>query len=188
MAVSKRLRFEILRRDSHTCRYCGHSAPEVKLTVDHVVPVALGGSDDPSNLVAACTDCNSGKASIPADATIVADVADDALRWARAMAKVAEMRAQEAADAVELMSWFNSVWCEWTNWRDEPFETPAGAFYSVVDFVAAGLTQSELIDLVAVAMRSTARDKWRYFCGCCWTRIRQNTEMAAAIIAAEEDT
>lgn len=41
MSVSKRLRFEVLRRDNHTCRYCGSSAPEVKLTIDHVVPVAL---------------------------------------------------------------------------------------------------------------------------------------------------
>lgn len=39
MAVSKRTRFEVLRRDDHTCRYCGQSAPDVKLTVDHVLPV-----------------------------------------------------------------------------------------------------------------------------------------------------
>ena len=32
MAVSKRLRFEILRRDNHACRYCGQMAPDVKLT------------------------------------------------------------------------------------------------------------------------------------------------------------
>lgn len=35
MPVSKRLRYEVLRRDSHTCRYCGGAAPDVKLTVDH---------------------------------------------------------------------------------------------------------------------------------------------------------
>ncbi|AWN05089.1 HNH endonuclease [Gordonia phage Easley] len=40
MAVSKRLRYEILRRDNHTCRYCGATAPDVPLTVDHVVPVS----------------------------------------------------------------------------------------------------------------------------------------------------
>jgi len=38
MAVSKRLRFEILRRDDHACRYCGATAPEAKL--------AAGGSSD----------------------------------------------------------------------------------------------------------------------------------------------
>ncbi|MCX4232088.1 HNH endonuclease [Streptomyces ortus] len=63
MAVSKRLRYEILRRDRYTCRYCGASAPEAPLRVDHVTPVALGGTDHPSNLVAACEPCNSGKTS-----------------------------------------------------------------------------------------------------------------------------
>lgn len=63
MAVSKRLRYEILRRDNHTCRYCGASAPDVPLRVDHVTPVALGGTDEPSNLVTSCEPCNSGKTS-----------------------------------------------------------------------------------------------------------------------------
>lgn len=80
MAVSKRLRYEVLRRDNHACRYCGRSAPEVALTVDHVVPVALGGSDDPTNLVAACRDCNAGKSASSPDAQIVDDIAADALR------------------------------------------------------------------------------------------------------------
>ncbi|WP_075737496.1 HNH endonuclease [Streptomyces acidiscabies] len=70
MAVSKRLRYEILRRDNHTCRYCGASAPDVPLRVDHVTPVALGGTDTPDNLVAACEPCNSGKSS-----TIIGTVA-----------------------------------------------------------------------------------------------------------------
>jgi 5-methylcytosine-specific restriction endonuclease McrA len=61
--ISKRLRYEILRRDGHHCRYCGLGSDEVTITVDHVIPTALGGTDDPSNLVAACRDCNSGKAS-----------------------------------------------------------------------------------------------------------------------------
>lgn len=36
MAVSKRLRYEILRRDNHTCRYCGGAAPDVVLTEDAI--------------------------------------------------------------------------------------------------------------------------------------------------------
>jgi hypothetical protein len=54
-------RFEILKRDSFTCSYCGRSAPKVELEVDHVVPRARGGSDEYSNLTTACTDCNRGK-------------------------------------------------------------------------------------------------------------------------------
>lgn len=62
-ATSLRTRFEIIRRDGFKCYYCGASAHDGKLTVDHVVPVSLGGITDPSNMVAACGECNIGKSS-----------------------------------------------------------------------------------------------------------------------------
>lgn len=55
------LRFEILKRDNFRCVYCGATSTEAKLQVDHIVPVAKGGSDSPENLVAACFSCNIGK-------------------------------------------------------------------------------------------------------------------------------
>ena len=63
--IGTRLRFEILKRDGFKCRYCGSPPRGKALHIDHVVPVALGGSNDPSNLVAACADCNLGKSSVP---------------------------------------------------------------------------------------------------------------------------
>jgi hypothetical protein len=63
-AVPPRIRFEVLRRDGFRCTYCGRSAREgVVLHVDHVIPVAGGGSNDIENLVAACSSCNQGKGS-----------------------------------------------------------------------------------------------------------------------------
>ena len=62
--IPKKLRFEILKRDNFTCRYCGQSAPDVVLHADHIKPVAKGGTNDPSNLVAACSACNSGKSDM----------------------------------------------------------------------------------------------------------------------------
>lgn len=44
--ISKALRFEVFKRDSFTCQYCGRSAPEVVLEVDHIVPVSKGGTND----------------------------------------------------------------------------------------------------------------------------------------------
>lgn len=64
---SKRLRFEILKRDGFRCRYCGASAASTILHVDHVVPEASGGEDLPENLVTACADCNGGKSDIGLD-------------------------------------------------------------------------------------------------------------------------
>ena len=55
---------EVFKRDKGFCQYCGidllssfsafHSA-----TVDHVIAVAAGRSDDASNLVLSCPSCNS---------------------------------------------------------------------------------------------------------------------------------
>jgi hypothetical protein len=59
--VSPKMRFEVLRRDSFTCRYCGQSAPNVILHIDHITPVSNGGVSDISNLVTACSACNYGK-------------------------------------------------------------------------------------------------------------------------------
>lgn len=187
MAISKRLRFEILRRDNHACRYCGATAPDAKLTVDHVIPEALGGSDEPTNLVAACTHCNSGKSSVPPDAELVADVATDAFRWSLAMQEVAAIREQEIEDRRELLSWFNMIWHDWSA-RGEPIPAPEG-FGAVVKFVAAGLTRPQLQDLVRVAMQAShvpPAATWRYFCGCCWRRIRENADMAADLLKASE--
>lgn len=59
--ISKKLRFEVFKRDSFTCQYCGAKAPDVILEVDHVQPVAKEGSSDILNLITACKACNSGK-------------------------------------------------------------------------------------------------------------------------------
>ena len=65
MSISPRSRFEVLKRDLFTCRYCGRTSPSVVLEVDHIVPVSNGGSNDPINLATSCWDCNRGKAHIP---------------------------------------------------------------------------------------------------------------------------
>ena len=59
--LSKSVRFEVFKRDSFNCQYCGKSAPDVVLEVDHIIPVAKGGDNDLSNLITACFDCNRGK-------------------------------------------------------------------------------------------------------------------------------
>lgn len=60
-SLSKRVRFEVLKRDKFTCQYCGAKAPDVLLEVDHIHPVAKDGDNDILNLIAACASCNSGK-------------------------------------------------------------------------------------------------------------------------------
>jgi len=71
--VSKRMRFDVFKRDSFTCQYCGKSAPEVILHVDHINPVSKGGKNAVINLITACQDCNLGKSDKPlSDSTAAA--------------------------------------------------------------------------------------------------------------------
>ncbi|ALF53994.1 HNH nuclease [Nostoc piscinale CENA21] len=51
-------RREVLRRDHHTCQYCGSSK---RLTLDHVIPRSKGGLHTWDNVVTACERCNSRK-------------------------------------------------------------------------------------------------------------------------------
>lgn len=59
--ISKKLRFEVFKRDNFTCRYCGRKAPDVVLEVDHIEPVSKGGKNSIINLVTSCRECNRGK-------------------------------------------------------------------------------------------------------------------------------
>lgn len=182
--ISRRLRFEILRRDGHQCRYCGAGADEAKLTVDHVIPVALGGTNDPSNLVAACKDCNAGKTSTSPDEHVVADADDRAVAWARALELAAERRRADIHQAQAVVDAFDTAWCSWTDGYSQAVDRDPRWRTSIDTFVAAGLNLDDLVHFVDVAMRSKAshNSKWRYFCGCCWKEVNRRQEIALDIV------
>ncbi|MFB6568261.1 HNH endonuclease [Streptomyces noursei] len=187
MAVSKRLRYEILRRDSHTCRYCGATAPDVPLRIDHVTPVALGGADTPDNLVTACQDCNSGKSSSSPDAEHVTDVSSDALRWSAAMAQAAEELRSQAEPKRTYRAAFHNAWNEWTrehNGKMEPLDLPAGWKTSLDTFREAGLPIDVWPDIVEKTMTNKAvrtDNLFRYTCGIAWRMIRELQDRAKEI-------
>ena len=52
-------RKNILKRDNHTCQYCGIRS--VPMTIDHIVPRQRGGEDSWYNLITACVACNTRK-------------------------------------------------------------------------------------------------------------------------------
>ena len=54
------IRQRILERDDYTCGYgCGREAT----TVDHIVAKDNGGTDEDTNLIAACLTCNGRKSN-----------------------------------------------------------------------------------------------------------------------------
>jgi hypothetical protein len=188
MALSKRLRYEILRRDNHACRYCGAAAPDAELTVDHVVPRALGGNDEPTNLVAACRDCNSGKSSTSPEAPIVADVSADAIRWGRAMEIAAEKLLGDFTQRAERRNEFLAKWNNWTREGGQPIELPENWRTSVENFIGAGLPMPILLECVEIAMENKKLrldSIFRYMCGIAWSRVTEMQENARKVVAAK---
>lgn len=92
--INKGLRFDIFKRDGFTCQYCGQKPPDVVLQVDHVTPVALGGSNDEMNLVTCCELCNQGKKAKRLDITPRPD-AD--LAWLEMQQELAELKRYQQA-------------------------------------------------------------------------------------------
>lgn len=59
--ISKKIRFEVFKRDKFTCQYCGKQAPDAVLVIDHIHPVSKGGEDVMLNYITSCETCNAGK-------------------------------------------------------------------------------------------------------------------------------
>ncbi len=65
--LRKTTRRRLYMRDDFSCVYCGASAldTDITLTIDHVLPRELGGTNVHSNLVTCCKTCNSSKQDTP---------------------------------------------------------------------------------------------------------------------------
>jgi hypothetical protein len=62
-SLPNHLRVQVLARDKYRCLMCGRDKSEVALEVDHVKPVAQGGTDELDNLATLCRLCNNGKSA-----------------------------------------------------------------------------------------------------------------------------
>jgi len=192
--ISKRLRFEVLRRDGHRCWYCGISASETDLVIDHVIPVALGGRTEPENLVAACRACNSGKSSVMPNDPYVAFVKEDTQRWATARQMAYDALLAEEQEVEDTIDYFAEVWNGWgydcakcdkrhtiplpDDWRD-----------SIRTLIGRGLTDVDFDRFIPIAMRKPKlqrENRFPYFCGCCWNRLDEIERRAEALIQERE--
>ena len=51
----------VLQRDNYQCQSCGKNKQQTSLNIDHITPLATGGSNDISNLQVLCSKCNQKK-------------------------------------------------------------------------------------------------------------------------------
>ena len=57
----------LFARDRYRCQYCGRTSTELKqretLTRDHLIPISRGGNNEWTNVVTACSPCNTRKSN-----------------------------------------------------------------------------------------------------------------------------
>lgn len=67
---------DIIERDRSICGLCGKKVDKAEQTIDHILPLSLGGADAPHNVQLAHRRCNSGKknsARYPANLRLALD-------------------------------------------------------------------------------------------------------------------
>lgn len=185
MTISKRLRYEVMRRDDFSCRYCGRSSRETELQVDHVIPKTLGGADTIDNLVAACTDCNVGKGSTMPDPGTQQTISSGAQLWREAMAIAASEAENEIDKAQDAMVAVSQRWFAWKYPDGTMIERPKEWAGSVRVWFNRGLPVEVMVQSVDIAMEAThvaAEDKWRYFCGIAWNKVNKLEQRAKELL------
>lgn len=165
-------RFEVFKRDGFACQYCGQKPPAVVLQVDHIIPVARGGTDVIDNLLTACQPCNQGKAARPLEvmpeslSERAAEMQEkrDQLRAYERMLKKEKKRVDESVEKVRRA--FSTGHLGQVN-ISPPSRKSVERFLTL-------LPETEVIDaaLLAANKNRTPKDTFRYFCGVCWSKIK----------------
>lgn len=65
-AIGSAVQWQVWQRDNFRCMFCGVEGDgDHPLTVDHFMPIELGGTDEVANLITSCRMCNKLKGSLP---------------------------------------------------------------------------------------------------------------------------
>lgn len=174
-SVSKKLRFEIFKRDSFTCQYCGNTPPKVILEVDHIIPVCEGGENDEDNLVTACFDCNRGKAGNKLD-SIPNQITDKLIIQKEKQDQLAKYHKflEEDNARLEALAWDIFDLLKEKNMKG----LTAREFVTVKNYLKK-LPYFEIEDAMYIAMDKIYYDsptkRFKYFCGICRNKIGDET-------------
>lgn len=171
-SISKKLRFDVFKRDAFACQYCGAHPPKAILHVDHINPVANGGSNNINNLITACDCCNLGKG-----ARLLSDIP-----------KSLKDKAAEVAEREEQIKGYNDILMQkMVRIENEAWDVAAaieGVEFvetfnsSNLESIKVFLDRLPFPDVLQAARKSNARircgvDRFKYFCGICWGKIRE---------------
>lgn len=174
--ISARVRFDVFKRDGFVCHYCGAHPPDALLEVDHIEPVAAGGSNDVDNLITACQRCNRGKGAVPLS-VVPQSLAEKAQEVREREAQIAGYREVMDARAGRI---------EADAWRALRLMFPTAAtdgvrrdwLLSTKRFVERMPTH-EVMQAAEIAFAkpiNSDAQRFRYFCGVCWSKIKESAD------------
>jgi hypothetical protein len=169
--ISKKVRFDVFKRDGFACQYCGCTPPAVVLEIDHIHPVAKGGTNQVDNLLTACFDCNRGKSAglltvLPETVAEKAELMAEKLeqikayhRLVKSKKRLEEQHVDEVEEAFRVHFPENSF-------------TPK--FRESVRLFIQKLPAHTVADYMHLACSRIRRpeDAVKYFCGICWKTIK----------------
>ena len=171
-SISKKIRFEVFKRDAFTCQYCGNHPPAIILEPDHIDPVANGGTNDMDNLITACFDCNRGKAArlltdIPKSLIEKGDEIKERELQIKGYQKLMKsVRSRLDRDSLQVCAIYEL-------YIDGMTLTPA-SLKTVRTFLKK-LDVQEVMDAMENACTKPSikrRQEFNYFCGICWNIIK----------------
>jgi 5-methylcytosine-specific restriction endonuclease McrA len=172
-AVSIKTRFDIFKRDNFTCQYCSSKPPKVPLEIDHIIPVASGGTNDKVNLITACFDCNRGKGA--RELTLMPLTTVEKIermqvaqkqynQFKRILTKEKKIIEQQIDEVDNIYSMYNEGWSLSDKFRIQ-----------VKNFISK-LGVHETCDAMEIACSKINHEQKviKYFCGVCWNKIKNN--------------
>jgi hypothetical protein len=170
--ISKRTRFDVFKRDGFVCQYCGRHPPDVMLEIDHVIPICQSGDNAESNLLTSCCDCNRGKAgnSLKLVPPTLAEKAEEIRAREEQLAayrEVIEVRLDRIEDDLFRVAE-----------KLKPGSKTDGVLRIWVPTIKNFNTLLPLHEVLEAAEIAFAKipysdqRRFRYFCGVCWTKIR----------------
>lgn len=176
-AISKKVRFDIFKRDGFKCMYCGAHPPGVLLHVDHIKPVADGGGNEDDNLVTSCEPCNLGKGArllsdVPvglAEKALAVAEREDQIKGYQKVMQSKRLRLDREAWSVMniLLPGQDSASKDWMN-SLRMFIDKLGV-YEVTEAMEIATAKGWCSNLKI----------WSYFCGICWNKLRRLEEASA---------
>lgn len=170
-ALSKKIRFEVFKRDAFTCQYCGKTPPKVVLEIDHIHPVSEGGDNDIDNLLSACFDCNRGKGAgllttIPAAVNEKAGVIAERMEQLKAFEELKKAKKRYENRQIKAVE---KIFSECF----EDYHFSKNFKESVRKFLKE-LPPSEVRESMDIACARMVEPERaiKYFCGICWQKIK----------------